>query len=49
MNDETVEVPRWALEFILEHGCFQDEGPYPEGWASDEMRIALSALTVALE
>ena len=39
--DDKVEVPRWAIEFILDYGCFQDEGPPPEGWASGEMRRAV--------
>lgn len=49
MPVETVEVPKWALEFILDNGCFQDKGPMPEGWASDEMRKALDQLNKAIE
>lgn len=43
-HTETVLVPRWALEFILENGCFQDVGPHPEGWSSEAMRRALDEL-----
>lgn len=39
-------VPRWALDFVLDRGCFQDEGPAPEGWSSDEMYRALETLRV---
>lgn len=48
MPEDKVEVPRWALEFVLDRGIFQDEGPAPEGWTSDEMRRSLDALEAAL-
>ena len=47
--DDSVSVPRWALEFVLENANFQDEGPPGEGWRSDEMEKAVSALTERLQ
>lgn len=44
----TVTVPRWAVEFILERGNFQDEGPWGEGWPSAKMQKSLDALDEAL-
>ena len=46
--DDSVSVPRWALEFVLENANFQDEGPTGEGWCSDEMEKAVSALNDSL-
>lgn len=46
--DEMLEVPRWALEFILENANFQDAGGWPEGWPSDKMEKAKAALEAAL-
>jgi hypothetical protein len=48
MND-MITVPRWALEFILQHADFADEGPYGEGWCSEEMSRAQEALERALK
>ena len=42
--DESVSVPRWALEFVLENANFQDAGPCPEGWSSPQMEKAIKAL-----
>lgn len=44
-----VSVPKWALEFVLERGSFQDEGPVPEGWSSTEMDAAIKLLEAALK
>lgn len=46
--DESVSVPRWALEFVLENANFQDEGPWPEGWPSPQMEKAIKALADVL-
>ena len=48
-TDDKVEVPRWALAFILENAQFQDEGPPGEGWASVKMAGAVKALEEAME
>jgi hypothetical protein len=48
-STEQVLVPRWALEFVLTNGSFQDEGPAPEGWQSIEMRKAMDALESVLK
>lgn len=48
MADDMISVPRWALEFILQHADFADEGPYGEGWRSEEMRRAQEALENAV-
>jgi hypothetical protein len=44
----SVSVPRWALEFVMDRGTFQDKGPWGEGWASPEMRRAKDAIESAL-
>jgi hypothetical protein len=50
MDDtETVTVPRWALEFVLDKADFCDAGPPGEGWYSGCMREAKAALEAALE
>lgn len=52
MNDTTddkVEVPRWALAFILENALFEDEGPAGEGWPSVKMAGAVKALEEAMQ
>ena len=46
--NETVIVPRWALEFVLENASFQDCGPFGQGWPSQEMEKATKALETAL-
>lgn len=49
-NDDkrTVEVPAWALRFVLNHADLADDGPHGEGWMSPEMRAAHDALEAAL-
>jgi hypothetical protein len=47
--DDVVSVPCWALKFILDHGCFQDDGPFPEGWSSPAMKHALEAIDAAIK
>ncbi|WP_146090445.1 hypothetical protein [Rhodopseudomonas palustris] len=46
---ETVSVPRWALQFIMENANFQDEGPVGDGWPSQQMSAATAALDDALK
>ncbi len=43
----TVEVPCWALNFVLDHADFCDRGPAGEGWSSAKMECAVKALTEA--
>jgi hypothetical protein len=43
-KSQMVEVPLWALKFVLDNGDFWDEGPRDEGWPSDKMSEALRAL-----
>jgi len=46
---ETVPVPSWALEFILDRTWLLcDAGPSGEGWQSDRMTAAIKALEVAM-
>jgi len=45
----TVVVPRWALQFVMQHGYFCDRGPYEEGWPSDEMEQAIKAIKEAMK
>jgi len=47
--NETVIVPRWALEFVLENASFQDQGPFGQGWPSQEMEKAIKALEALIE
>lgn len=44
----TVTVPRWALEYLMEHGRFEDEGPVDYPFMSKEMREAHEAVSDAL-
>jgi hypothetical protein len=45
---DMVEVPRWALDFVMMRASFEDAGPHGEGWPSDEMQRAMDALNAAL-
>ena len=47
MAEDKIEVPRWALEFIMENASFIDEGPGAEGWCSDKMERAVKAIDAA--
>jgi hypothetical protein len=53
MTDKTdikmISVPLWALEFIMAHADFVDDGPVGEGWKSDEMNRAIEALENAIK
>jgi len=46
--NDTITVPRWAAEFIMENASFQDEGPFGEGWRSAAMKRATDAIEQAL-
>jgi hypothetical protein len=47
----TIVVPRWAIEFIIEHAMLCDEGPYEygQGWPSAKMRQAREAIEASLK
>jgi len=47
-KEEFVTVPRKAIELILDRGCFQDEGPDGEGWASPDLRAAIDQIKAAM-
>jgi hypothetical protein len=46
---DTVVVPRWALEFIMENAHLCDRGISDEGWPSPRMREAEAAIEAALK
>jgi hypothetical protein len=46
-DDEDVQVPRWALKFVLDNADTCDRGPAGAGWSSDKMREAVKALQQA--
>jgi hypothetical protein len=49
-KEETVTVPRWALEYVLDNAGFFDGRTVGGGdWASPEMTRAKDALDAALE
>lgn len=48
-GEEDVTVPRWALQFVMDHADFWDEGPRGEGWRSAAMEQATNALEEALK
>jgi hypothetical protein len=51
MTDDqtTVAVPVWALTFILENADLADLGPPGQGWKSDDMKRAVTAVEDALK
>lgn len=46
---EMVEVPRWALDFVMENAGFEDHGPRNSPWRSDEMERAVKVLVATLK
>jgi len=47
-SEETVAVPRWAIEFILENCSLCDMGVRDEGWSSAKMKQAQETIEQAL-
>lgn len=45
---ETVTLPRWAIEYILDNATLWDEGPAAAGWKSNWMSIAHNVIERAL-
>jgi hypothetical protein len=48
-KEETVKVPRWALQYVLDNAGFNDEkNPWGKDSTSPEMKRAKDALDAAL-
>jgi hypothetical protein len=48
-EEETVTVPRWALQYVLDNALFWDEGEPSGGFRSRKMERAKNALDEAME
>jgi hypothetical protein len=49
MKSETVTVPKWALEYILEEADFANCGPTGAGWRGTAMKEAVRVIEKAME